>query len=155
VVCFELDWHAFFLNVRLREKWVRLGPRAIRMDALSTIDGLRGVYAPAGRYARDLVRWVKACHRMKTLVRRRVIADAGWHFSWFGGLDAIAQKGSSISEHSHVSSGAKTAEWARSRMDGLLGNRDVYDLVALDDRLPAYVIAHPEVFGAHVMPVQG
>ncbi|WP_284165615.1 hypothetical protein [Frigidibacter sp. SD6-1] len=151
VVCFSLDWHAYYINVRLREKWVRLGPRAIRMDSLATIDGLRGVYAPASSFARDTVRWLKACRRMRTLVRRRVLEDAGWHFSWLGGVEAVAAKGSSISEHSHVRKGDKTLDWARARIDGLLGDRLGYDLVEDRETLPAYVRQRPDLFDRYLL----
>lgn len=150
VVCFSLDWHAYYMNVRLHEKWVRLGPRAIRRGSLATIDGLRGVYAPAPTFARDAVRWIKACRRMQTLVRRRVLPDAGWHFSWLGGAEAVAAKGSSISEHSHVAKGDKTLEWARARIDSLLGQQQGYDLIDDEAGLPAFVRARPDLFARYM-----
>ena len=154
VVCFELDWHAFYLNVRLREKWVRLGPRLVRVGSLVTINGLRGVYAPTPERSRDAVRWLKACRRMKTLVRRRVIPDAGWHFSWLGGVEAVALKGSSVSEHSHLPKGDKSADWARQRIEGQLGARQTYDIVDIDDRFPLFVRQRPDMFDQyHLMDV--
>jgi len=152
VVCYELDWHAYYMNVRLKEKWVRLGPRAILVGSLATINGLRGVYAPASGFGRDAVRWLKACKRMRTLVRRRVVCDAGWHMSWLGGIDAVAAKGSSISEHSHVAKGDKTDDWARARIEGQLGDRQSYDLLKIDSTFPDYVQAHPEIFARYILP---
>ncbi len=151
VVCFELDWHVYYLNVRLKEKWARLGPRAIPVGSLVSINGLRGVYAPAATFARDAVRWLKASKRMRTLVRRRVIPDAGWHLSWLGGVEAVAVKGSSISEHSHVAKGDKTDDWARARIDGLLGHRQSYDLLEVDTTFPAYARTHPEIFDRYIL----
>ncbi len=149
VVCFGLDWFAYFLNVRLKEKWIRLGPRAIRVGSLATIDGLRGVYAPADSFLRDAVRWLKACRRMRWPVRRRVVRDAGWHFSWLGGAEAVAAKGSSISEHSHVPSGDKTIDWAAERIRGQLGAVGSYDLVPLDDSFPQFVRDNPGMFARY------
>ena len=151
VVCFSLDWHAYYLNLRLREKWERLGPRAIRLGSLVTINGLRGVYAPAPTFARDAVRWLKACRRMRTLVRRRVLADAGWNFTWLGGAEAVATKGSSISEHSHVAQGDKTLDWAQARIDGMVRHPQGYDLVGGEGAMPAYVLARPDIFGRYML----
>lgn len=151
VICFELDWHAFYFDVRLHEKWVRLGPRAIRLRSLATIDGLRGVYAPAGGFWRDAVRWIKAVRRMRRPVRRRVLPDAGWHFSWMGGVEAVARKGGSISEHSHVRPGDKSADWARAHMDGVLGNRQSYEMLTSMAGLPDHVRAHPDRFARYFL----
>ncbi|PHP64862.1 hypothetical protein CSC94_22000 [Zhengella mangrovi] len=152
VYCFELDWYNFFLDLRLREKWSRLGPRMVRVSSLATINGLRGVYAPRHPGPRDAVRWVKACLRMKRLVRRRLVRDGGWHFSWLGGLAAVARKGSALSEHRDVSTGQKDAAWAERRIGDLLSREARYDVVAIDERHPGWMRERMDLFDRYRMP---
>jgi beta-1,4-mannosyl-glycoprotein beta-1,4-N-acetylglucosaminyltransferase len=146
VWCLELDWHVFYLDVRLKQKWGRIGPRIIRAESLKTFSGLRCVYAPTEKKMRDLVRWIKACRRMRGLVRRHVAKDAGWHFTWLGGPKAVAEKGGSICEHSNLPVGKKDVSWAKQRMDAVLGEKNAYDVVQIDESFPRLLRERRDIF---------
>lgn len=151
VWCLELDWHAFYLNVRLKEKWGRIGPRIVRIESLNTFWGLRGVYAPTQNKMRDLVRWIKACKRMRRLVHRHVARDAGWHFTWLGGVKSVAEKGSAHSAHSDLPEGKKNEFWARQRINDFLGVDNAFDIVAIDEKFPNFIRENPENFMKYEM----
>lgn len=67
---------------------------------LKNMRGLRGIRPPHKKRFRDIVRGVKAAIKMHRTVKRTVIPDAGWHFSWLGGDEGVAAKARSISFHS-------------------------------------------------------
>lgn len=151
VWCLQLAWHIFYLDVCLKQKWDRLGPRLIRADALHTMYGLRRVVSPANRWSREFIRFLKACARMRRIVRRRVAHDAGWHFTWLGGMEAVAVKGSCLSEHSNLKPGDKDLDWARRRVEAALGARENYDIVKVDSTFPEYVHKRPDLFEKYLI----
>lgn len=151
IYCLSLDFHCFFLNVKLRSKWERQGPRMIRAADLKDLYSLRRVLAPGKGTGRDLIRQIKASRNMGRWVRRILVHDAGWHFTWMGGTEAVRLKGSSIPEHSHLPEGEKTEDWADNRIKTLFESNTSYDIVDLDENFPAFVLDHPEIFKKYTL----
>lgn len=151
VCCFQTDWFVFFMNLRLNRKWEKLGPRAARMADLIPMDDLRGILGPHPKRTRDFVRWIKSSRRLGAPVRRRLIKDGGWHFSWLGGLQGIATKGSSISTHAKVDASQKSTDWARDYVRQVLADGNGHAVLARDDpSLPRYLTQNPERFAAYL-----
>lgn len=146
IYCLSLDWHAFYLNIRLPEKWERQGPRMIRAGDIGNLYALRYVKAPIKAWGRDIVRQIKSSKGMGFWVHRILVADGGWHFTWMGGSEAVALKGSSIPDHSNMPEGEKTTEWADARLSALLGDGARYALVDIDERFPDFVRDNPDLF---------
>jgi beta-1,4-mannosyl-glycoprotein beta-1,4-N-acetylglucosaminyltransferase len=82
VYCLSLDWYSFYLNIKISEKWERIGPRIIRAGDLSEFQSLRRVMGPTRGWARDMMRQIKSSWRMGHWVKRIRVPDAGWHFTW-------------------------------------------------------------------------
>jgi beta-1,4-mannosyl-glycoprotein beta-1,4-N-acetylglucosaminyltransferase len=102
VVCFELRMYNYFLNTECATRWLRTGPRAARVGDIRTLEVLRRVRGPTGSRLRDLARAARSSLEARHPVKRRVIRDAGWHFSYLGGVAAIQEKMRSFSGYSRV-----------------------------------------------------
>lgn len=151
VFCLSLDWHSFYLNVRLTKKWERQGPRLIRAADLRDLYALRRVLAPAPTFAKNLMRQIKSSKRMGRWLHRVLVPDAGWHFTWMGGSEAVALKGSSIPGHSSLPEGEKTLAWADARMEGLIKDGSSYALVEVDQSFPRFVRERPDIYDKYML----
>ena len=97
VLCFELRFFQFYLNLENpQQKWLRIGPRLARRDTVRNIRMLRQIRAREGGGPRDWLRLARASWVMRRIISRRIISDAGLHFSWLGGAAAVAEKFSAI-----------------------------------------------------------
>ncbi len=151
VYCLSLDWHSFFLNIKLAEKWERQGPRMIRASDLTDLYSLRRVLSPTKGLMRNLTRQIKSSWRMGRWLRRILVPDAGWHFTWMGGAEAVALKGSSIPEHSNLPEGKKDLAWADDRIRSLIDNGAGYQLVDIDEDFPQFIRENPETFEKYIL----
>lgn len=97
VLCFELRLFQFYLNLEnTQQKWLRIGPRLARRDGVGQIRMMRQIRAREDGGPRDWVRLARTFWAMRRPVWRRNVFDAGWHFSWLGGAQAVADKFSAI-----------------------------------------------------------
>lgn len=151
VYCLSLACYSYYLNVKLPVRWERQGPRLINAGDLGDFQSLRRVLAPTKGLVRNLLRQIKSSRRMRQWVRRILVRDAGWHFTWMGGNEAVALKGSSIAEHSHLPEGKKSVGWADTRMKTLLDDDTRYELVNIEDDLPAFVSRNPALFDKYIL----
>lgn len=151
VYCLSLDWYSFYLNIKISEKWERQGPRMIRAGDLSELYSLRRVMAPTRKWSRDMLRQIKSSWRMGFWVRRIRVPDAGWHFTWMGGTEAVALKGSSIPAHSNMPEGDKNIEWADTRVNNLLEDGARYVVVDIDASFPAFLRDNLDIFEQHIL----
>ncbi len=151
VYCLSLDWYSFYLNIKLKERWERQGPRLIRADDLKTFIALRWVKAPTKGFGRNLVRQIKASWHMGKWLRRILVRDAGWHFTWMGGNEAVALKGGSIPAQSKIPLGDKSLDWADARLNRLLNNSAGYERVDIDESYPKFLRNNPKVFEKHIL----
>ena len=152
VYCLSLDWYMFHLNIKLADKWERQGPRIIRAGDLGELYALRRVTAPVSGWGRNMMRQIKASRRMGHWVRRILVPDAGWHFTWLGGSKAVALKGSSIPYHSNMPEGEKNLTWADERMETFLADRTGYEIVDIDAGFPSFVRDNMDIFEKHILP---
>lgn len=148
VVCFELRMFNYFLNLELDEFWLRSGPRAIRRADLRTMERLRKVHGPSAAWQRDMVRAIKASFQMGRPVRRRVVRNAGWHFSYLGGIDAIQRKLKSYAAHNTVPEDYLTSDTLQRLLSaGIsiseMGSRQLHHR-AVDHTFPLYVRQNQE-----------
>ncbi|MFT6103589.1 MAG: beta-1,4-mannosyl-glycoprotein beta-1,4-N-acetylglucosaminyltransferase [Paracoccaceae bacterium] len=151
VYCLSLDWYSFYLNIKISEKWERIGPRIIRAGDLSEFQSLRRVMGPTRGWARDMMRQIKSSWRMGHWVKRIRVPDAGWHFTWMGGTEAVALKGSSLPVHSNLPEGEKSLAWADARISTLLEDGSRYAVVEVDDSFPSFVRDNLDIFEKHIL----
>lgn len=99
VYCLGLRWFNYFVNLERNERWIRGAPRVGRRADIPSIRQFRLVRGPAETPMRNLMRGIKASIAMRRPIRRKLLPDAGWHFSWLGGADAVALKARAIPQH--------------------------------------------------------
>ncbi|KIN73334.1 glycosyltransferase family 17 protein [Sulfitobacter guttiformis] len=151
IFCLSLDWFSYYLNVKLPEKWDRQSTRMIRAADLHDVQSLRRVKGPTKGLGRNLVRQIKSSRSMGYWVRRVLVPDAGWHFTWLGGAEAVALKGSSIAVHSSLPQGEKSTQWADARMKALLGDASGYTVMKIDESFPSFVRENPDIFDKNIL----
>ncbi|MEM6303262.1 MAG: hypothetical protein AAF744_00985 [Pseudomonadota bacterium] len=151
VYCLSLDWYSFYLNIKVAEKWERQGPRMIRGADLGEMYPLRYVLAPRRGWAKNAMRQLKSSWRMGRWLNRILVPDAGWHFTWMGGREAVALKGSSIPNHSSMPEGEKTPQWADARIAALMEDPARYTRVPIDEHFPAFVRDNPTLFAPYIL----
>jgi beta-1,4-mannosyl-glycoprotein beta-1,4-N-acetylglucosaminyltransferase len=95
---FELRWFYYFLNYEKPRRWLGSGPRMVKMRYASTPQGIRDIHPPDERppFPRRL-RWMR--RRYGRIMDYLVHRDAGWHFSYMGGIDAVVAK---LNSYHHV-----------------------------------------------------
>lgn len=151
VYCLEMRWFNYFINLERRESWLRLGPRLIRKDHVTSMQELRYVRGPADSAFRDLVRAIKIFRGMKRWLKRRPVYNAGWHFTWLGGAERVAAKAFSLTKHSRMPENLDTlpvAEQAIARELARLGTES--DIVEIDETFPKFMRDHMEIYGKYV-----
>jgi beta-1,4-mannosyl-glycoprotein beta-1,4-N-acetylglucosaminyltransferase len=93
VICLELRMFYYFLNLESPQRWQRNGPRCVlRRNLPPVLQALRDVKGvdttPLGNLRRAAINW----RNFGRPVRRRAIADSGWHFTYLGSPAAIQEK---------------------------------------------------------------
>lgn len=91
IACFELRHFNFYLNWEAGERWLRSGPRAVRRKFFKAPHRLRAVRG-SSHGLNDLSRGAKAVWLMGRPMRRHMLRNAGWHFTYLGGADAVQDK---------------------------------------------------------------
>jgi beta-1,4-mannosyl-glycoprotein beta-1,4-N-acetylglucosaminyltransferase len=87
----------------------------------------------------------------------KIIPDAGWHFTWMGGVERIQQK---ITAYSHQENNQpqfldpQNIQRALNEGHSLFNDGHKMEFVPLDDSFPRYVIEHPEKFSHWIRPVE-
>ncbi len=93
VPCFELRMYNYFVNYESDETWLRSGPRA---SLFRNLPGNEPVTKSEGSDAwvlsRVSMRTIRASIEMQRFVSRLLIPNAGWHFTYLGGIEAIYNK---------------------------------------------------------------
>ncbi len=152
VYCLELRWFYYFMNLERRARWLRLGPRLIRRDQISTMQALRYVHGQTKGWFRDLMRAIKAARGMKRWVKRTTIANAGWHFTWLGGAKGVAAKAWSLTKHSSMPENLDTLPVAEQVIAKELAGIGTHcDIVDVDESFPKFVRENPAIFDKYLV----
>jgi beta-1,4-mannosyl-glycoprotein beta-1,4-N-acetylglucosaminyltransferase len=156
VHCFELQMFRYYINLREAEPWVRNGPRTIRRRYLRSFQALRDVKPPVVNPLRSIQRWVAGSIGLGVPIRRRLLHDAGWHFTSLGGAEAFAEK---LRSFSHVdperrrSPDADMMEPAKAQIKAALDEGGL-QCVSIDNRFPRYLVDNLPRFRRLVAPAQ-
>ncbi len=153
VLCFELRMYNYYVNFETEERWLRSGPRAARRETVDGMQSLRMVKGPSGRRGRDIFKAVSNWRQMRHPVRTRIIRDAGWHFTYLGGTDEIAEK-----IRARVGSQSRKfildPEWLGKRIKAGLESNQRHNRPLsyrpLDDTFPRHLLDNRERF-AHLI----
>ena len=86
----------------------------------------------------------------------RIVKDAGWHFTFMGGVDRIREKIAAYS-HQEFNQGRFTEPQAVSdritRGESLFGRDERLEFVPLDATFPRFVLENPEKFANWIRPL--
>jgi hypothetical protein len=101
----------------------------------------RNIRPPDGRAPNDFLRWLKASLSMGLNLKFKVHRNAGWHFTYLNGLDAISLK---IQSYAHSTSDEwKSKAWIKERIERSLTMRPEDQTVLLkceiDENFPISV----------------
>lgn len=159
---FELRWFYYFLNYERDRSWIWNGPRMGRMRHAWTPQGLRDIHPPFdstpeglsdisppdGRTFFHRIRWMRRVYgrTMDYIVHR----NAGWHFSYMGGIDAVVKKFESYM-HVHPDALKERSYLAQRITEGRSydpADPGHIELRTIDDSFPAYLRQNVEKFRA-------
>jgi beta-1,4-mannosyl-glycoprotein beta-1,4-N-acetylglucosaminyltransferase len=148
VHCFELRWFYYFLNYEKPRRWgLGCGPRMTRIRHGWMPQELRDTRLPDDdRPLLRRMRWMRRRHhRLSTWTVHR---DAGWHFSYMGGLDAVIQKLNAY-HHIHPEAYKERSYLARCILEGRSydpTDPDQMTLRPIDESFPSHVCRNPDSF---------
>jgi len=154
--CFELRHYNYFLNWECDQRWLRSGPRAVRKKYFRDFTSLRRVRGPSRKPLQDLSRALDAARLMRRPMKRVLLPDAGWHFTYLGGANALIDKDKNFrgSEKPLFGEGAE-GEAARWIAEGLAVKSEGAAHVqprAIDEAFPAYLREHRAQFESLIGP---
>lgn len=157
ISCFELRHYNFYLNWETGERWLRSGPRAVRRRFLDLPHLLRAVRGPKDGFA-DAIRAIRTARLMGRPMRRHLVRDAGWHFTYLGGPTAVQSKlDSFVGSEKPVMGGAGVDAIAAHIAGGIPVNpKAKYDLVLreIDETFPRHIRAHRDRYAALIATKQ-
>lgn len=148
LLCFELRMFYYFANLEFDERWIRRGPRCVVTAGYFGMQHLRNIKGPHPSPFRDFSRTISAWRESGRLIHRRALRDAGWHFSYLGGIAAIREKVQSTSDGWKLPADFKCDETIRARVGRRMAVREgpfsQLHLRPIDDSFPAYLRANLE-----------
>jgi len=151
-VRFEMAFFNFYLNFRNYSyaKWL-LGTMAIRLGELK--DNSLFTSIKADRYTQESENFGNTLHKVRFLTADKAIADAGWHFSYLGGVDAIQRKLAAFAHSEFASVPREILERRLQNGDDLFGRAGKSFAEPIDASFPAYVRANVEALSNYIFPV--
>lgn len=153
VLCFELRMYNYYVNFETEERLLRSGPRAAYRQTVDEMWSLRMVKGPRPTGKLGIFRSISNWRRMRRPVRTKIIRDAGWHFTFLGGIDDIAEK-----IRARTGSQSKKAildpEWLDKRIKAGLESNQRHNRPLsyrpLDETFPRYLLDNRDRF-AHLI----
>ena len=94
-------------------------------------------------------------HLLRLLKPDRIVRNAGWHFSFMGGMEMILRKLASFSHAEYSTGRFADANHVRHVIENggdLFGLGDRYYAVPAERCLPPFILRHPEKFAALIYP---
>lgn len=128
VIAYQQKLYSFTLNWLHTRPWY--GTRILRRRSLDMPQALRSTITPRPN--------------------ERVLTDAGWSFSWFGGTQAVRDKAQAFA-HAEVNrpeylSDANIERSIREGVSLVEGDGNAYVFVDIDETYPRYILNNPEKY---------
>jgi beta-1,4-mannosyl-glycoprotein beta-1,4-N-acetylglucosaminyltransferase len=148
IICLELRMFYYFANLEYDERWLRRGPRCLVKAGYFGMQHLRNIKGPHPWPLRNMFRSISAWRESGRLLLRKAIPDAGWHFSYLGGVAAIQEKIQSTADGWRLAADFKDAGMIQARISKRIAVRDgpasQLHLRSIDDSFPTYLRANLE-----------
>ena len=151
-VRFSMAFYNFYLNFRNFScaKWM-LGTCAIQVKSFA--DAALFARVKCDRYTQASENAGNTLQKMRFLKAEATLPDAGWHFSYLGGIAAIEEKLAAFSHSEFSNLPRKVLEARLKSGSDLFGRAGKSFGVALDESFPPYVRANAAKFAALIFPV--
>ena len=154
IVQFKQRFFNFYLNYMnyVRPLWP--GTKALRYKTycnLATYDGM-----PTIEYVDESVNQPPSFTRIRYLNGQSSIRNAGWHFSYLGGEEAILHKARSIAHVEYVNSKTDDAEFVKKSVESgedITGCGYRFFPIPLDFRFPTYLLENTKRYAKLILPV--
>ena len=149
---FELRSYNFYLNFAnfTCPKWL-MGTVAAKYGDL--VGGKLLAAVIYDRYTQKSENQGIALHKLRFVKSKTVIGDAGWHFSFLGGIDAIQKK---LAAFSHSEFGSVPRELLEERLRkgcDLFGRNGSFFGVPINSSFPDFVVGNQSRFSNYLFPV--
>jgi beta-1,4-mannosyl-glycoprotein beta-1,4-N-acetylglucosaminyltransferase len=151
---FEMRQYWYFLNLEHPQLWTR--SRMSRLARVRNPEIFRMWGLPWTTPANPLKRWRKTIKNFRSPLRSETIANAGWHFTFMNGVEAVREK---LINYSHVSPAEALTEAAvRRRIDDAVASASRpfdgknFRICEVDDSYPAFVRDNPARFEHMTLP---
>ena len=151
-VRFEMSFFNFYLNFKNYSyaKWM-LGTMAIRFGGLR--DDSLFVRIKPDRYTQAAENKGNTLHKVRFLSADKTLENAGWHFSYLGGVEAVRRKLAAFAHSEFASVPREILERRLRNGDDLFGRAGKSFAVPIDESFPAYVVARCDALSAYIFPV--
>lgn len=148
----ELRSYNFYINYEncTCPKWL-LGTIAVKYGDF--IGGELTAKVKYDRYTQKSENQGVALHKLRFVTPELVVSEAGWHFSFLGGIDAIQRK---LVAFSHSEFGSVPREILEDRLRrgcDLFGRNGKFFGVPIDSSFPCYVVENQSRFSKLIFPV--
>lgn len=143
----NLRSYAFFLNNRCISNPVWHGGPQI-LKAKTFLDPSTYTYIKASEYAPECTNALPSATFIRFAPKKRNIKNAGWHFSYIGGIKAIQKKLLSFShtELQHIAIDTAKIKQIIDSGKGFFGFGDRYMAEPIENCFPVFITRNPEKF---------
>ncbi len=151
-VRFEMTFYNFYLNLRNYSypRWM-LGTIAIQLKSLHDDSLFAGCVCD--RYTQTSENNGNTLHKVRFLKAGKVLKNAGWHFSYLGGIETIQRKLEAFAHSEFSSVSRETLERRLMNGDDLFGRAGKSFAVPIDESFPKYIVAHQEDLSLYLFSV--
>lgn len=145
IVRFKQRIYMYFANFRsYRDPWWMIGTQMMSVGTFRR-DRRFDTFA-CDRFTQESVNAGHTVTKFRFVKPTCVLNDAGWHFGYLGGIEAIKTK-LRASSHFEVQNVIKTVEERLLAGENIFGGkRDCFAVPIETERLPAYLVSHRDAF---------
>ena len=150
-VRFEMAFYYYYLNFRnySSPNWY-LGTAATRY---SIFEDPYLMSLKCGRYMPEQENRGATMQRLRSMPWKTILPNAGWHFSYLGGMEAIVKKLRAFSHSEYSKIPMSVLESRIKKGYDPFGRGERYFGDSLDETFPKYVLENKEKFSALIYPV--
>ena len=154
VKLFEQKLYYYYLNYQSVSSLVwRLGTRMLSYREFLSLDDK---HSPYNEFVLAAVNQGPTPTKVRFYAKAVCVRNAGWHFSYLGGVDAIIEKIQSSSHQENNRETYRDPEWIRQRIQSgkdVFGRSLRYFGVELDATFPQYIVSHQRNYPHLIFPV--
>lgn len=153
-VRFRMSAYYYYLNYLNYTKLIwEMGTVAARVSVFADAELLS--HTSTGRFTQESENQGATMQRLRWLPADRCLENAGWHFSYLGGIEAIENKLKAFSHSEFSTIPRAVLEQRIQRGRDPFGRGEMFFGEPLDETFPKYVRENQEKFASLIFPVNG